>query len=251
MLILATAMYPKFTKIPGLVRVNRLLQVPAAPSILAFSAYASCDLGCMERREPVYQSHIRLAFGHMVPVHLTSSNSLNCKFSIFFREEQVMKCVEECPYPVLHVRPKSRPPTPDPYGAAPNIKKQKKLDKIAVKQSIRVPEPKQGLPLRTLDLSKNGISCQGFSAFLSCLARRRIQDTLLALDVSRTKIAVAGGRVLSQFLSSCLFIQKLDCRYLARLFCELFSFVIITLQPHANGRQFPPRIFPGHAQQRP
>jgi hypothetical protein len=191
---------------------------PPPPRSWRFSAYASCDLGCVERREPVYQSHIRLAFGHMVLVHLTSRHSIYCKFSIFFREEQVMKCVEECPYPVLHVRPKSRPPTPDPYGAVPNIKKQKKLDKIAVKQSIRVPEPKEGMPLRTLNLSNNGMSCQGFSAFLSCLARRRIQDTLLALDVSRTKIAVAGGRVLSQFLSSCLFIQKLDCRYLARLF---------------------------------
>jgi hypothetical protein len=129
-----------------------------------------------------------------------------------------MKCVEECPYPVLHVRPKSRPPTPDPYGAAPNAKKQKKLDRIAVKQSIRVPEPKNGMPLQILNLSNNSMSCQGFSAFLSCLSRRRIQDTLLTLDVSQTNIAVAGGRVLAQFVSSCLFIQKLDCRCTARLF---------------------------------
>jgi hypothetical protein len=35
MLVLATAMYPKFTKIPGLVRVNRLLQVhrPLDPGV--------------------------------------------------------------------------------------------------------------------------------------------------------------------------------------------------------------------------
>jgi hypothetical protein len=129
-----------------------------------------------------------------------------------------MKCVESCPYPVLHVRPKSRPPTPDPYGAAPNNKKQQKLKKIAVKKSIRVPEPKEGMPLETLNLSRNSMGCQGFSAFLSCLARRGIQGTLLALDVSRTNIAVAGGRVLAQFLSKCLFIQKLDCRF-ALHFC--------------------------------
>ena len=123
-----------------------------------------------------------------------------------------MKCVEDFPYPVLHVRPKSRPPTPDPYGVPPNIKKQRKLKKIAVKQSIRVAEPKQAMPLQVLNLSQNSVGCQGFSAFLSCLARRGIHDTLIALDVSRTDIAVAGGRVLALFLSKCLFIQKLDCR---------------------------------------
>jgi hypothetical protein len=31
MLILSTAMYPNFTKIPGLVRVNRMLQVLHSP----------------------------------------------------------------------------------------------------------------------------------------------------------------------------------------------------------------------------
>lgn len=123
-----------------------------------------------------------------------------------------MKCVEDFPYPVLHVRPKSRPPTPDPYGVPPNIKKQRKLKKIAVKQSIRVAEPKQAMPLQVLNLSQNSVGCQGFSAFLSCLARRGIHDTLIELDLSRTDIAVAGGRVLAQFLSKCLFIQKLDCR---------------------------------------
>jgi hypothetical protein len=130
----------------------------------------------------------------------------------FGREEQVLKCVEEYPYPVLHVRPKSRPPTPDSYGAVPNHKKQQKLKKIAVKKSIRVSEPKEAMPLQTLNLSNNCMGCQGFSAFLSCLSRRGIQSTLSALDVSRTSIAVAGGRVLAQFLSKCLFIQKLDCR---------------------------------------
>lgn len=124
-----------------------------------------------------------------------------------------MKCVADSPYPVLHVRPKSRPPTPDPYGVAPNFKKLQKLKKIAVKKSIRVPEPKQAMPLQTLNLSRNNISCQGFSAILSCLARRSIQETLLVLDVSHTKVAVAGGIVLAQFLSKCLFIQKLDCRF--------------------------------------
>jgi hypothetical protein len=124
-----------------------------------------------------------------------------------------MKCVADSPYPVLHVRPKSRPPTPDPYGAAPNFKKLQKLKKIAVKKSIRVPEPKQAMPLQTLNLSRNNISCQGFSAILSCLARRSIQDTLLVLDISHTKVAVAGGIVLAQFLSKCLFIQRLDCRF--------------------------------------
>lgn len=128
-----------------------------------------------------------------------------------------MKCVEDSPYPVLHVRPKSRPPTPDPYGVPPNARKQKKLAKIAVKKSLRIPEPNEAMPLQTLDLSRNGITCQGFAAFLSCLARRGIQDTLLTLDVSRTKVAVAGGRVLAQFLSKCLFIQKLNCRCLDSL----------------------------------
>jgi hypothetical protein len=125
-----------------------------------------------------------------------------------------LKCVADSPYPVLHVRPKSRPPTPDPYGFPPNIKKQQKLKTIAVKKSLRVPEPKEGMPLQELNLSQNNVSCQGFSAFLSCLARRGVQATLMQLDVSNTEIAVAGGRVLAQFLSKCLFIQKLDCRLL-------------------------------------
>ncbi len=159
-----------------------------------------------------------------------------------------MKCVEEYPYPVLHVRPKSRPPTPDPYGAVPNSKKLQKLKKIAVKKSIRIPEPKEGMPLETLNLSRNGMSCQGFSAFLSCLARRGIQSTLLTLDISRTNIAVAGGRVLAQFLSKCLFIQKLDCRSFS-LMCVIMLFNL-SVQPHSNGRQFSTRIFACHAQQR-
>jgi hypothetical protein len=143
------------------------------------------------------------------------------KFDLLSREEQVMACVAGYSFPVLHVRPKSRPPTPDPYGALPNPKKQNKLLKIAVKKSLRIPEPAGAMPLHTLDLSQNSISCQGFSSFLSCLARRGIQNSLSTLDVSSTNIGVAGGRVLAQFLGKCLFIQKLDCRHelvVARVF---------------------------------
>ena len=164
-----------------------------------------------------------------------------------------MKCVEDSPYPVLHVRPKSRPPTPDPYGVPPNARKQKKLEKIAVKKSLRIPELKEAMPLQMLDVSRNSFTCQGFASFLSCLARRGIQDTLLTLDVSRTNVAVAGGRVLAQFLGKCLFIQRVDCRCFVVFTPNICHFRVsyFAEQPHSNGRRFSQRIFACHAQQRP
>jgi hypothetical protein len=62
-------MYPNFTKIPGLVRVNRLLQVHlnAPPSVSPAFPFVACAQtpqfsGCLERREPLHQPHFRLAF---------------------------------------------------------------------------------------------------------------------------------------------------------------------------------------------
>ncbi len=218
MLVLSTAMYPNFSKIPVLVRVNRLLQVywlsePILSHVDAHTLLVS-PLGKTKADTSAAFLTGFLTSGTECAYVLVLFRVLNA-----VREEQVMKCVEDCPYPVLHVRPKSRPPTPEPYGLPPNLKKQQKLKKIAVKKSIRVAEPKESMPLQTLNVSQNSISCQGFSAFLSCLAHRGVQDTLMVLDVSRTDIAVAGGRVLAQFLSKCLFIQRLDCRLIDAAMC--------------------------------
>jgi hypothetical protein len=57
MLMLSTAMYPDFTKIPGLVRVNRFLQVRAvlSHSMFFFSCAEALQFaGCLERGEPIH-----------------------------------------------------------------------------------------------------------------------------------------------------------------------------------------------------
>jgi hypothetical protein len=66
LLVLSTSMFPTFAKVPGLVRVNRLLQVRLARSRVFECAFTLghfiCAAGRVERRESLHQPHFRLAF---------------------------------------------------------------------------------------------------------------------------------------------------------------------------------------------